>query len=46
MGAAGQPKGGKSIINETNSSIVFIVEHRNSHSQPSRPRVRRSLAGV
>ena len=44
VGAGEKPKAGKSIHNDTNSSIVFSVGHRNSHSQPGRPR--QSLAVV
>ena len=43
-GWGGKPKAGNTIHKETNSSAVCSVLHRNSHSQPGRPR--RSLAAV
>ena len=44
LGADGKPKAGYTIHKETHSSNVFSVGHRNSHSQPGRPR--RLLAAV
>ena len=44
LGVGGKPKAGYTIHKETHSSNVFSVGHRNSHSQPGRPR--RSLAAV
>ena len=37
-GVGGKPKAGNTIYKETNSSAVCSVLHRNSHSQPGRPR--------
>ena len=44
VGVGGKPKAGHTIHKETHSSNVFSVGHRNSHSQPGRPR--RPLAAV
>ena len=44
VGVDGKPKAGNTIYKETNSSAVCSVLHRNSHSQPGRPR--RSPAAV
>ena len=44
LGMGGKLKAGNTIHNEADSSNVFSVGHRNSHSQPGRPR--RSLQGV
>ena len=44
LGVGGKPKAGNTIHKETNSSAVCSVLHRNSHSQPGRPR--RSPAAV
>ena len=44
LGVGGKPKAGDTIHKETNSSVVCSVLHRNSHSQPGRPR--RSSAAV
>ena len=44
LGVGGKPKAGNTIHKETNSSVVCSVLHRNSHSQPGRPR--RSSAAV
>ena len=44
LGVGGKPKAGGTIHKETNSSVVCSVLHRNSHSQPGRPR--RSPAAV
>ena len=38
LGVGGKPKAGNTIHKETNSSVVCSVLHRNSHSQPGRPR--------
>ena len=38
LGVGGKPKAGNTIHKETNSSVVCSVLHRNSHSQPDRPR--------
>ena len=37
-GVGRKPKAGNTIHNEIDSSIVFPVGHRNSHSQPGRPK--------
>ena len=34
----GKPKAGYTIHKETNIDVVASVGHRNSHSQPGRPR--------
>ena len=44
LGVGGKPKAGNTIHKETNSSVVCSVLHRNSLSQPGRPR--RSSAAV
>ena len=44
LGVGGKPKAGYIIHKETHSINVFSVGHRNSHSQPGRPR--RSLSAV
>ena len=44
LGMGGKSKAGYTIHKKTHSSNVFSVGHRNSHSQPGRPR--RSLAAV
>ena len=44
LGVGGKPKAGNTIHKETNSSVVCSVLHRNSNSQPGRPR--RSPAAV
>ena len=44
LGVGGKPKAGSTIHKETNSSAVCSVLHRNSYSQPGRPR--RSSAAV
>ena len=38
LGVGGKLKAGNTIHKETNSSAVCSVLHRNSHSQPGRPR--------
>ena len=37
LGVGGKPNVGYTIHKETNSSNVFLVGRRNSHSQPGRP---------
>ena len=37
LGVGGKPKAGNAIHNETDSSNVALVGHRNRHSQPGRP---------
>ena len=44
VGAGGKPKAAYTIHKETNYNVVSSVEHRNSYSQPDRPR--RSSAAV
>ena len=38
LGVCGKPKAGYTIHKETNYNVVSLVGHRNSYSQPGRPR--------